>query len=202
MIRVNLLKPEKKEIKEEPGLPPPEYKEKKKPPIGILFILFLIILIGILFFLQRRAINKEQTLLEKAQKEKQELQYVLVKLEKLEKQKSMLEKKINLIQRLKSRQDSAVIIMDMLSQNIPEWVWLTETNYKPQSLQIKGKALSNNLIADYISNLDGSPYFENVNLISSTQRQTRNNQYLEFSLTANYVAPSLPTKGNTQKENQ
>lgn len=202
MIRINLLKPEKKEIREEPGAPPPEYKEKKKPPIGTLFILLLVILIGGLFFFQQRAINKEQNLLEKAQKKKKELQYVLVKLEKLEKQKNMLEKKINLIQQLKSRQDNAVIIMDMLSKNIPEWVWLTETNYKPQNIQIKGNALSNNLIADYIHNLDESPYFDNVNLLSSTQRKTQNNQYLEFSLTANYSPPSSNSKDNPKKENQ
>ena len=34
-------------------------------------------------------------------------------------------------------------------------------------IQIKGNALSNNLIADYIYNLESSPHFANVNLISS-----------------------------------
>ncbi|GAG29408.1 unnamed protein product, partial [marine sediment metagenome] len=33
-----------------------------------------------------------------------------------------------------------------------------------------------------------SPYFFNVNLLSSTQRTSRDNQYLEFALNASFVA--------------
>ncbi|MFW6160032.1 MAG: PilN domain-containing protein, partial [Acidobacteriota bacterium] len=50
-----------------------------------------------------------------------------------------------------------------------------------------GRALSNNLIADYIFNLEESPYFQNIELISSTQRRERNDQFLEFALTLNYI---------------
>lgn len=202
MIRINLLKPEKKEIKEEPGLPPPEYKEKKKLPVGNLVIILLILFIGILFFFQRSAINREKNLLEKAQQEKNKLQFVLTKLEKLENQKDILEKKINLIQKLRSRQDNAVIIMDILSKKIPEWVWLTETNFQPFRVEIKGKALSNNLIADYITNLEENSYFKNVNLISSTQRRVQNNKYVEFSLTADFVPPSNSLSSTNSQKNK
>jgi Tfp pilus assembly protein PilN len=56
-------------------------------------------------------------------------------------------------------------------------------------IQIKGNALSNNLLADYIYNLESSAHFANVNLISSAQKSSRGAQYLEFSLTLNYVLP-------------
>ena len=60
--------------------------------------------------------------------------------------------------------------MDELSKRLPDWVWLNEVAYDSKNIQIRGNALSNNLIADYISNLENSPYFESVNLISSTQK--------------------------------
>jgi len=77
--------------------------------------------------------------------------------------------------------------MDELSKHIPYYVWLSEATYDEQKVHIKGKALSNNLIADYIYSLETSPYFVNVNLLSSTQKTSRDNQYLEFALNASYV---------------
>lgn len=191
MIRINLLKPEKKELKETPAIPIPEAKVQKKIPAFSLILLLLIIAVFALFLFQKRVINKEKNLLREAQEEKKQLQDVLVKLDKLEEQKRIFEKKIDLINQLKSFQEVAVKIMDELSKNIPEWVWLTETTYNNQAVKIKGNALSNNLIADYIFNLENSPYFSNVNLISSTQKRTKNNQYLEFSLTTQYVLPEV-----------
>ena len=82
--------------------------------------------------------------------------------------------------------------MDELSKAIPEWVWLTEVTYRTKKVQLKGRALSNNLIADYIANLENSKYFEKVNLISSSLKSTRNNQFLEYSLTASVILPTSP----------
>lgn len=189
MIKINLLKPGKKEMKE--GLTPlaPEFKEKKKQPLYSLIILVAIIAIAALFFFQKSSFNKEQNLLRTAQEEKKELEYVEVKLAQLEQQRDLINRKIILIRQLQSHQEVAVRIIDELSKNIPGWVWLTETTYENYLLKINGQALSNNLIADYIFNLNKSPYFRNVSLISSTQSSSRTNQYLEFSLTAKYVLP-------------
>jgi Tfp pilus assembly protein PilN len=188
MIRINLLKPEKKEVKETAPVPSQEFKVKKKPAISRLIFLLLVIVCVVLFFSQKNVINKEKSLLKTAQEEKTKLQDVLSKLEQIDLQKSLLEKKINLINQLKSQQEIAVKIMDELSKNLPEWVWLTEASYDSQKIQLKGKALSNNLIADYIFNLENSAVFDNVNLIASTQKKTKEDQFLEFSLNARYVS--------------
>ncbi len=190
MIRINLLKPEKKEIREESFGLAPEIKEKRKTPIASLLILLAIGAVAFLYFLQDKAIKTERDLLSVAQEEKKQLQYVLVALEKLEEQKSTLTRKINLINDLKARQEIAVRTMDELSKNIPGWVWLTETSYEAQEITIKGRALSNNLIADYVYNLENSPHLSNVKIESINQRsQQSGSPYLEFSLTAIYDLP-------------
>jgi len=193
MIRINLLKPEKKELKEAVPTRAEEIKEKKKTDLSPLIILPFIAIIGFLFITQKNSIDRERALLDKAKKEKRKLQYVFSKLQELERQKALYERKINLINRLKSRQGTPVIIMDELSRNLPDWVWLTKVTYKNQMIQIKGNAISNNLIADYILNLENSPYFHNVNLIASTQRKIRNDQIQEFSMTVRYTPPQLPS---------
>jgi Tfp pilus assembly protein PilN len=202
MIRINLLKPERKEIRETTAAPAPEFKERRRQPIAGVVVLLALVAIVALFFYQRDALTKENNLLRDAQAEKKNLQNVVVKLEELEKQRNLFKRKIRVITQLQSRQENAVIIMDELSKHLPSWVWLTELGFSAQEVRVKGRAVSNNLIADYIFNLEESPNFRNVNLISSTQRRVRNNKYLEFSLTAVFVGPSLtspfseePTEG-------
>jgi hypothetical protein len=50
MIRINLLKPEKKEIREEPFGLAPEIKEKRRTPIAGLIILLAIGAVAALYF--------------------------------------------------------------------------------------------------------------------------------------------------------
>jgi type IV pilus assembly protein PilN len=203
MIRINLLKPEKKEIREEPTGLAPEIKEKKRTHFASLLILLAIAAVAALYFLQDKAIKTETDLLNVAQEEKRQLQYVLAALEKLEEQKSILERKINLINHLKAQQEIAVRTMDALSKNIPGWVWLTETSYEAQEITIKGRALSNNLIADYVYNLENSPHLSNVKIESINQRsQQESSPYLEFSLTAVYDLPSNIDSSNEAKQGE
>ncbi len=200
MIRINLLKPEKKDVKVALKAPEATFKEKNATQLYGLFILLAIAAIAALFFFQKNKISEEQNLLATAQQEKKSLQQVSEKLQKLETQRDTLQNKIRVIDNLKSRQGNAVIIMDELSSNIPDWVWLTETSFSENKIRIKGKAMSNNLLADYIRNLKESPYLTNIGLISSTLRNVKNSEYLEFSLTAELaprnITPLQPeTKG-------
>jgi type IV pilus assembly protein PilN len=192
MIRINLLKPETKDIKEAPVEGMPEFKAKKRPGIGNLIFLLLLIALAGYYFYQKKAIDQEREMLANARAEKDKLQYVIAKLDEQQKAKASLMQKIGLINQLKSQQDMAVRIMDELSKSLPDWVWLNEVGYDARNIQIRGNALSNNLVADLIANLEGSPYFESVNLISSTQRTVRNDQFLEFSMTAAVVNPKAP----------
>jgi Tfp pilus assembly protein PilN len=194
MIRINLLKPEAKE------LPAEEVRREIKPPKMSLIYLLVVFGAVALFFYQRSAFNKENSLLEEAQAEKSKLSDVLGKLEEAQKLKSLFERKINLINQLKPQQHIAVRIMDELSKHIPYYVWLSEATYDKQTVHIKGKALSLNLIADYIDNLENSQYFQNVNLLSSTQKTVRDNQYLEFSINTTYVLQQEPSSGEDVSE--
>jgi Tfp pilus assembly protein PilN len=189
MIRINLLKPESKDLKEGPAVAGPEIRAKKAFPLGTIFSVAVIAVLAGGFFLQKRMISQEKDRLQAAQAEKKKLEYVIAKLAELEKQKAVFERKIGLINQLRAQKDSAVTILDELSKKLPDWVWLTDLSSQGLLIQMKGNALSNNLIADYIYNLESSPHFANVNLISSTQKSGAGTQFLEFSLTLNYVLP-------------
>ena len=148
-------------------------------------IILAVVVVALIFFVYFKPKSSELNGL-KAEREKVEQEVMNLK------RKNTQLKKIDLINKLKSHQGVPVTVLDELSKHIPYWVWLTEASYNKQIIKIKGRAISNNLIADYIYNLEQSPYFNNVNLISSTQRTLRNNQFLDFALTARYVLPPIP----------
>ncbi|MBP7707289.1 MAG: PilN domain-containing protein [Candidatus Aminicenantes bacterium] len=202
MIRINLLKPETKD--KEPVVAPgaPEDVVKKGPNLGSLIFLVLVIGLGAMYFFQQKAFTRENTLLETARAEKIKLQDVEKKLEAQRIARELLDKKINLIETLNAQRDMAPRLMDELSRRLPDWVWLNEIVFDEKGIQIKGRALSNNLIADYISSLESSPQVMNVNLVASTQRTTQGDQYLEFSLRAMLEKKPEPVPAKTEPDAQ
>jgi type IV pilus assembly protein PilN len=186
MIRINLLK-------EEPKVPVAReeaVKERKPIPMTSLLGLFVVIAVAI-GFLQFNALKKERNLLNMVEGEKNKLKDVVSKLETVKGQQALIVRKIDLINQLKSKQGIAVGIMDEISKHIPYWIWLTEVTCSRQTIQIRGRAIDNNLISDYIFKLETSPYFTNVELKSSTRRQAKGNEYYDFSLSATLVSPEI-----------
>jgi Tfp pilus assembly protein PilN len=190
MIRINLLKAERKEIETKDAGPiEPEVKVKKKKPVGNLVVFFIILLLAVLAYMQQKALDTERGLLNTAREEKRQLEPVLAKLDQVEQQKNFLQRKISLINQLKAKQSGTVRIIETLSSGLPEWVWLTEATLAKQNLQIKGRALSNILISDYMRNLDKSGIFETVSLLNSAQKTQGGNAFLEFTLAAEIAPP-------------
>lgn len=209
MIRVNLLKAESKDVGERSPAPGAERAEKKskakssekkakKTPPGNLVIFLVILALGGAFLLQKRSLSQERTLLAEARDEQQRLQPVVNKLDELEWQKQYLEIKVSLILALRTQQGTAVRIMDEISRALPDWVWLTEVTEGKTGLSLKGRALSNVLISDYVRSLEGCGLFAAVGIVTTQQKTEGNNQFLEFTLTA-ALPPPVPPKPATAK---
>ena len=92
----------------------------------------------------------------------------------LEKDKVELEKKIEVVQRLTSpqRRAASVRILDDLSLNTPEFLWLTEFAEKAGSVRMNGKAIDNQTVASFAHNLAKSPYFENIEIRETVQEES------------------------------
>ncbi len=203
MIRVNLLKTERKEVEEGPRVPleasaEKPFKEKTpgkkagpRTPPGNLIAFLIVAVLGALAFLQKQSLDKERNLLAEAQAEQQRLQPIVEKLDAIEWQKTYLEKKLSLIHELRAQQGTAVHILNELSRNLPDWVWLTEVTLNRTGLQIKGRALSNVLISDYVRNLESCGLYATVGIINTQVRSESNNSFLDFTLSATLVPPVL-----------
>ncbi|MEI6613771.1 MAG: PilN domain-containing protein [Chrysiogenales bacterium] len=190
MIKINLLKPEKKEIAAG-GTTISAIDEAKKSKMSIPALIGAIAItvgsIGLLYILQSNNLNSEKKLLEERTLRKAELEKVLQKLAELETTKMELDRKIKTINDLKFKQKDAVFMMDKLSRCLPDWIWLVDLNFNNGALQLSGKALSNNLIADLINNLQTSNSFINVKLKSTSRNKESGIDIFVFRLECVFV---------------
>lgn len=198
MIRINLLKPEKKEVAGG-GASTVSYVEEAKPskmhvPAIIAAAAITVIGIGALYLLQANKLSAEKKLYEERTLRKAELEKVLKELETIEATKKELDSKIKIISELKMKQKDAVLMMDKMSRSLPEWVWLTNLSFVGGGVTISGKALSNNLIADLVNNLENSNMFTNVQLKATTRRKEGGIDIFEFGISCQFLRLNEPNK--------
>ena len=97
-------------------------------------------------------------------RERDELQVFILKVQELEKKRADLKHKIDVIKGLKDSQQGPVRIMDEVSRALPDLVWLERLNLSGDTLTLVGRAMDENNVANYISNLDASPFFQEPSL--------------------------------------
>jgi type IV pilus assembly protein PilN len=189
MIKVNLLSPEKKDVA---GLPEgaaaidEERESKLNIAAAVAAGVATVGIIGFLYLSQSGAIDARQRELAEKKARKAELEKVLQTLAQLEKTKKDLDRKVEIIEELKGRQKTAVIMMDELSKAIPDLVWFTRLSFSGTSLTVTGKAWSNNLIADFYNNLESTGHFYNI-VLKSSQRATQSGlEIFRFTITCSF----------------
>jgi len=190
MIKVNLLSPEKKDIAAGGADAAPFTEEERESKIHTGAIVAAAVatvgIIGALYFTQASTLDKKQRHLEERRARKVELDNVLKTLMELEKAKKMLDKKVKLIADLKSRQQDSVKMMDQLVNALPDWVWLSSLGFKGKMLTMSGRALSNNLISDFINNLKGTGCFYNVQFPGSSRQKQSGLDIFNFRINCYY----------------
>ena len=92
--------------------------------------------------------------------ERDELKPFIDKVEELETKRALLKRKVDVINELKNKQHGPVRIMDEVSRALPELVWLTQLKLTGNNITLVGDAMDENAVANYYSNLDASPFFE------------------------------------------
>lgn len=190
MIKINLLSPERKEI---PGAGPetPSFSDEKKAaklsvPSAIIAAILTIGVIGFLYYTQNQAIDNLQTELTDKENQKTSLKDVEENLKKLEKAKADVLQKMTLITDLKKMQSHTVKMMDETCNSLPEWVWITNLQFTGSRLTLTGKAIHNNLIADFINNLKATGSFRDIDFKNSNKSAEAGQDIFTFNLLCNY----------------
>jgi len=103
--------------------------------------------------------------------------------DELEKKRAKVDHQIDLIAKLKKAQQVPVRLLDEISKNLPDFLWLTSIDEIGGSLTFSGRATTPTAYANFYNNLDASPYFADVGKISYKDEGARG---VAFSLAATF----------------
>ncbi|MCU0304647.1 MAG: PilN domain-containing protein [Thermoanaerobaculales bacterium] len=115
--------------------------------------------------------------------ERDELKPYIDKVEELEAKRALLKRKVDVINDLKDKQHGPVRIMDEVSRALPELIWLTQLKMSGNSITLTGDAMDENAVANFYSNLDASPFFEEPEV----KNLARKGEDFAFTLTATFT---------------
>lgn len=128
-------------------------------------LLFGAMIVGLLVcIIQWALLNNETKKLDEniriAQAEVTRLESVLAEVRDFEEKKERLQKKVDLINQLKINQRGPVRLMDEISKALPDLLWLERMEFKGNSINVTGKALNPNAVANFLENLKRQPSFQ------------------------------------------
>jgi type IV pilus assembly protein PilN len=180
-------------------------KVKRRVAVGgAVFLVFILIAIvagfGVLlvhgYMIDQRIAELQS---EKVQLEAQraELAKVEAEIKAFEEKKALLEGRVKVIETLKANQTGPVRMLEAIGDtvSITETLWLTNmTERGGGQVEMKGMAGSVEAVASFITNLNRSAYFKNVEIKEAVQRQARTAGAgapinFEFTLTATFALP-------------
>ena len=131
--------------------------------------LILGILIGAgWWFWEKRTLSEKKETVAVKTTEAQRLEAIIKEVEDYQKRKDNLQKRIDLINNLKQSQKGPVRIMDQISKDLPDLVWLDHLTMSGGVVSIDGRGLNPNAIANFVENVKADPFFEEPDLSSVT----------------------------------
>jgi len=197
MIRINLL-----------GRARPKAARKPMPMEGalqgVLFLAAVVVSIGVLWYYwgvmngearDLRAHMQAQTT------EKARLENLKTQVDNFSAEKAILQQRINTIEDLQRNRTGGQELLDALANTVgrTDTLWLTSLDRKGSSLTIEGSAGSINAVANFITELKRSGYFNQVEIKESHEDDTNKAvQTFVFELTAQFVLPQAapPAQGS------
>jgi type IV pilus assembly protein PilN len=166
MIRINLL-----------GQARPKAAKQAVPLEATVQILFAcvaiglaVVILGISYYQQKRQLDDTNKRIAALKAEKASLQQIKQDVDRFESEKSVLQQRIDVIETLQRNRSGAQDMLEMVANTVVriDALWLTSLERKGDSLQLDGEAGSINAVANFITELKKSGYFDQVE-IKSTQ---------------------------------
>jgi type IV pilus assembly protein PilN len=134
-------------------------------------LLGLGVLVGLgYWFLQKRELSNREEIVAQRTVEAEKLEAIIKEVEEYQARKDNLQQRIDLINQLKQNQKGPVRIMDQISKDLPDLVWLDSMSISGGRITLAGRGLNPNAIALFIENVKNDPYFEEPTVGALTRR--------------------------------
>lgn len=191
MIKINLLPIKQKQR---------QYTVVYQLVVGGVVVLMVVMACAVDHILQKSTESRLTDKKAKMQREITELERLIGEVKQFEQKKAELQRKLDVINNLKNNKVGPVHLLEELSVNVPKKLWLdsiTETTTPPagHAIQLTGRSINDETIAEFMQKLGESEYFSNVNLIVAQAAGEQSGVPLQsFQLTAEMHVPTAAMK--------
>ncbi len=139
-------------------------------------------------------LNEENARIKQLQAQKTELEQIKLQVEAFEKQKQVLQQRVSTIEQLQRDRTGGQELLDQIANTVSraENLWLISMTKKGSSVTMEGAAASLNSVANFITALKRSGYFQKIEIKESKQ-DDKNTAIQTFLFTIDAeIAPSGP----------
>jgi Tfp pilus assembly protein PilN len=188
MIRINLL-----------GRARPKAARQAVPLEATLQVVFfaaaLVVAFGVLYYnwhSTNAQITEVRLHIQKQTGEKARLEQLKAQVNEFERQKTVLQQRINIIEELQRNRTGGQELLDAVANTVvrTDTLWLTSLSRQGNALTILGTAGSINAVANFITQLEHSGYFNQIEIKESVQdAKNASIQTFTFTLTAQFALP-------------
>jgi Tfp pilus assembly protein PilN len=153
------------------------------------------IVLSVTYFQQKKDLDATNTRIAALRAEKQSLQQVKQDVDRFESQKSVLEQRISVIETLQKNRTGGQELLQMVANTVVrvDALWLTSMERKGDNLDITGEAGSINAVANFITQLRRSGYFDKIEIKEAKEDDVvKSVQTFNFTMTATVAQSSVP----------
>jgi type IV pilus assembly protein PilN len=164
-------------------------------------VLFGCLILGYLYYSWQKQLNEENSRIKALQAQKTDLEQVKLQVEAFEKQKQVLQQRVQTIEQLQRDRRGGQELLDEIASTVArtENLWLTTMVRKGNNLNLEGSAASVNSVANFITALKRSGYFQKVEIKESKQDEKNSAvQTFLFQLSAEITPPAAPPAQRAQ----
>ncbi len=166
MIRINLLEQRRPEQGEKKAVLPAD----RMAVAGIVAVIVLTAgFIGWRWYALNSRLSELKQEISRAEQERKELAKALQAVDEYQAKKDALQKRVELISDLKRKQKVPVHLLDQVSRQLPDYLWLERLAEQEGRVEIVGKATTFNAVSNFYNNLKNSPWFTDVVLGNTRQ---------------------------------
>ena len=151
------------------------------------------LVLGFFYYTWQKQLDRENAEIKRLTAQKTELEQTKQQVEAFEKQKVVLQQRVSTIEQLQRDRTGGQELLDMVANTVSrtENLWLTEMVRKGTTLSMEGTSASVNAVANFITALKRSGYFQKVE-IKETKQDEKNTavQSFGFQISAEITPPN------------
>ena len=152
------------------------------------------LVLGFFYYTWQKQLNEENSRIKALTAQKTDLEQTKLQVESFEKQKTVLQQRVSTIEQLQRDRTGGQELLDMVANTVSrtENLWLTDMTRKGNTLAIEGASASINSVANFITALKRSGYFQKVEIKESKQdEKSVGVQTFTFQITAEITPPPV-----------